>query len=377
MPRPLPALLLTLLLIALPACTRKRDYPQASPDDVIKSAVEMVQNDEAARLPTLIYAESPEMRQVLNQLGVLMGNLQRLAKSCALRWPDDYAKLQEQAIEQAQKSGGSLLGALGSGGRGMNRGGGGGGGDPDQMRQAFNAVLADPYGWIQRSAPRLSTTKTSDDTAAILLDGQPAIPLVGLPMKLDQGRWYVTIPSSVPPLNQAWPKTKAQWAILGSMIKTTDQAVVALNTDVAAGRVGSVKQLVDTFQEKAIFPIMIATVPYGREMDVGNRAERRLGQLRSRQREWVKSRASAGLPVSPKVTEALLAVAPPKIEAGVRANKLPAFDKLSDLEFQDLAQSWLREAGLNLKFDEALEGPAIEKAVADWREQRAKPKPKP
>jgi len=376
------SVLAVVFALVFPGCDRKREYAQSSPDDVIASAVEMVTNDEAARLTTLIYAESPEMRQVLGQLGVLMGNLQKLAKTCAARWPDEYAKLQQQAVEQAQSSGGSLLSALGSGGRRRGGGGGGGGGgredaNPDQMRAALNALLADPFGWIQRSATRLSTVKTSDDTAGVLLDGQPAIPLVGLPMKLDQGRWYVAIPTSVPPLNQAWPKTRAQWAILGAMIKTTDQAVVALNADVKSGKVGSVQQLVDTFQEKAIFPLMIASVPYGREMDVGNRAERRMGQLRARQREWVKGRASAGSPVSSQVTEAVLSVAPPKVEAGVRARNLPAFDKLSDLEFQDLAQGWLRAEGLNLKLDEDLSGPGVDKAVADWRLERAKPKKKP
>lgn len=368
--------LLLALLFTLPACNRKRDYPQSTPDDVIKSAVEMVQNNEAARLPTLIHAESPEMRQVLNQLGTLMGNLQSLAQACAKRWPDDYAKLQQQAVEQAQKSGGSLLGNLTPRTPG-NRGRGGQDRDPDQLRAAFNALLADPYGWISRSASRLSTTKTSDDTAAVLLDGQPAIPLVGLPMKLDQGRWYISLPTNVPPINQAWPKTKAQWAILGAMIKTTDQAVVALNSDVKSGKVATVQQLVDTFQEKAIFPILIASVPYGREMDVAQRIDRRLNQLRARQREWIKSRAAAGAPVSPKVAETILAIAPTHIETAVRASKPSAFDKLSDLELQDLIQSWFKAESLNVRVDEDLSTPKVEQAIDAWRKERAKPKKKP
>ncbi len=52
----------------------------------------------------------------------------------------------------------------------------------------FNALLADPYGWLDRNAPRVTAIKTSDDTGAVLVDGQPAIPIVGLPMKKDEGR---------------------------------------------------------------------------------------------------------------------------------------------------------------------------------------------
>ena len=80
----------------------------------------------------------------------------------------------------------------------------------------------DPYGWLERNSARLSTVKTADDTAAVMFDNEPAIPVVGLPMKLENGKWYVVLPIRTPPLSNVMPRSRQQWSILGSVIKVTD-----------------------------------------------------------------------------------------------------------------------------------------------------------
>ena len=60
-------------------CDRPTVYSQETPDDVIRSAAEMIRNGETQRLPDLIAADNDEMRRMLNRLGVLFGNMQQLS----------------------------------------------------------------------------------------------------------------------------------------------------------------------------------------------------------------------------------------------------------------------------------------------------------
>ena len=98
-------------------CDRPTVYSQETPDDVIRSAAEMIRNGETQRLPDLIAADNDEMRRMLNRLGVLFGNMQQLAKSTQERFPDEMAKIHAEAERRAAAGEGNpILSALASGG---------------------------------------------------------------------------------------------------------------------------------------------------------------------------------------------------------------------------------------------------------------------
>lgn len=368
------ALCALVAMLSLWACEAKKNYPQSSPDDVIKAAVAMVKNGETARLPNLIYAEGPEMRFVLNQLGKLLQSMQELSKAAAVQFPDEFAKLQADALAAAaDPKNKSLLTQVMVGLDGPSQGSTR---QPsaDDVRAAFSALLADPYGWIERNSSRLTTLKTSDETASVLFDGEPAIPVVGLPLKMDKGRWYVYLPVTTPPLSNVMPRSRQQWSILASVIKVVDNAVIDLTADVQRGNVASLKNLVDKFQEKVLFPVAIAFAAYGKELDVRGRVDRRLSALRTRQKAWVEERKKSAPEgtqgVSPKLLSAIGSVAPSSVEKMVRANKPFGVDKMSNAEFEDLIGQWLKDAGLLIRMDGDLYGEAIDQAIASWDEER-------
>lgn len=366
-----------LALCLVVGCGRKRTYSQATPEDVVKSAVEMVKANDAGQLPNLVYAESEEMRGLMNRVGVLFQHLQELSQAASKRWPEEFAQMQADALKSATEKTPGLLSMMAQGGG--RRSGGGAGQNPDQIRDMFNAVLADPYGWIDRNASRLSAIKTTDDLGAVLVDGEPAIPVIGLPLRMEGDKWYVALPTNMPPISSVWPRTKQQWAILGSFIQVLDNTVVSLTEAVESGQVGSMKQLLDRFQEKAMFPAMIAFGAYGKELDVRGRVDRRQKQFQTRLRAWTETRkekmADAGT-VSSKVMQAIQSLAPAEIEKVVRANKPSGYDKLTDGEFEELLGAWLRGGGLSLRLDGELSGDAVDKAVAEWSAARAAAKPK-
>jgi hypothetical protein len=371
------ALIMAACMLCGGGCSRKRQYSQDSPDETIRSAAAMIKNGDTHRLSDLIYAESPEMRAVLNQLGKVLGSMQSLSVISAKKFPAEFKKLQDDALAAAEDpKNKSLVSQLMVGMTEF------GGGDrkaarqpnSDDIRNAFSAILADPFGWIDRNAARITTIKTADDAAGVLFDGQPAIPGLGLPMRLEKGRWYIALPLNVPPISGVMPRSRQQWSILGSVLKVTDNAMVDLTKDVEAGRVSGLKHLTDKFQEKVLFPIAIAFASYAKELDVRGRTDRALSSFRSRERAWTEGRRKAGAAdepgVSPKLLDAINALAPAKIERVVRSNKRLAVDKMVDGEFEELVGGWLSEAGLRVRFDENLFGDVIDRDISAWETQR-------
>lgn len=365
------------LAVVLAMRSPERAYPQASPDDVIRAAVEMIKRGDTRRLTTLLYAETPEMRQMYNQLGLVLEAMQRLSVACAKRFPQDFERLQADALAAAEDPKNKTLVSQLVIGMGELGAGNGTGRPPnaDDVKNAFSAILADPFGWVDRNAARLTAVKTADDTASVMFDGQPAIPVVGLPMRLDNGRWYFNLPLSVPPMSSVMPRTRQQWQIMGSIMKVLENSMNAARQDVEGGRVMGLKNLTDEFQDKALLNILLAAGPYMKEMDVRGRTDRRLAALRTRQRAWMDAKKKAApkgaTAVSPKVLEAIASVAPGQIEKIVRANKPLAVDKTTDAEFEELVGGWLASEGLRIKMDGELAGDGVERSIQQWREQRA------
>lgn len=363
------AWVVTALLIAAAVwasgCSREKEYSQDSPDDVLRSAAEMIRDGQTKRLPDLIAADNDEMRRMLDRLGILFGNMQRLAAAAQERFPDDLAELKQQA---EAGSAGSLLDTLRSGGRGGPPG-------EDQesaVKDLINRLFADPYGWLDRNATRLTAEKIADDQAMILLDGEPLIPVIGLPMIERDGKWFVALPTSMPPLSMGWPRSKPQWDILRSLVTIIDKAVIEMTEDIRLGRVGGLDQLANKAQEKMIFPAAMAFLAYQREIDVRNRVDRRMSQLRTRQREWAKSVKDKGRDVSPMLLQAIEKVAPTEIEQVVRKRSPLAIDKLTDADFEDLVGQWLNKRGLQVAMDGDISPDAIDQRLQAWLDSQAK-----
>lgn len=377
----LAALLAAAWAVGLGGCNRKRTYSQATPDDVIRSAVEMVKNKDTKRLGDLVYADTPEMRFFLDRLGELFGRMQVLAAAVEKRFPAEMAELKQKAADAAAAGKvDPLLAAISSGVTGGGRRGGGGrlGGGPPMDENAaqdlVNQLFADPYGWLERNATRLSTLQTTDDTATVMLDNKPIIPGVGLPLRLEGGKWYIALPTNFPGVSAVMPRSREQWSILVSVVKVLDRTVQEMTTDVEQGKVATLDSLAKKAREKAVLPGVIAFAAYGREIEVRTRVERRLKQFQGKEREWAKSREKAAADaagdepgkISPKLRATIGKLASSKIEPLVRKNKAPNFERMSTGEFEAVLATWLAEAGLKIALDEDLSSGRVDPEIARW-----------
>lgn len=376
----------TIVWVLLIACAsmvgcgeRPKTYSQETPDDVLKSAVLMVKNRETEKLGTLIWSEGPEMKVMLSRLGVLLGNMQKLSVAATEKFPAEFAAMRAEA-DKAAASGkpNSLLSGLMNAGRGKSVQGP----DPAQARDLVNQLFADPYGWLERNSTRLTTIKPTDDAAFILLDGQPAIPVIGLGMKLENGKWYVQLPSNVPPITSFWPRSKAQWSILTSTVKVLNNAVEEMTEDVKTGRVTTLKTLGDRAGDKLIFPGGIAFVAYGKELDVRNRVDRQMSRFNKRLNDWKKERASeAGgdggeKSISVALLDAIGSIASGEVEAGVRSRKAPNFETMTTGDFERVVWEWVGRAGLKVDATGDLAGAGVDAAVKAWEVEWGKTKAK-
>lgn len=352
----------------LAGCERKPNYSQKTPDDVVASAVKMVKANDARRLADLVYAEGPEMRAVLNRLGSLFEKLQLLAAQIQLRMPQEVAQLKAEGIDAATESEplGKFLEDI------QRRPQRGPGEVPDEgqrdvVQDALARLFADPYGWLDRNASRLTTVKIADDIAAVMIDNQPVMPPVGLTMRLDKdGKWYIVLPTSLPVVSGYMPRTHDEWSIVASIIKVLENVAVELTEDVRAGRITRLKTLGDRAGDKAIMPGLIAFAAYGKEMDARQRRDGISKAFKTRLKDWTKQRNSGDDGVSPVLLKAVDAIMPDQVAKLARVPRRTGISDMSDADFTQFLQGWLNDAGLKVDLAFGVRGDDVDKEAQRW-----------
>lgn len=282
-------------MLAVIACAlsgggcRDKGYSQATPDDVLVTARKMVENGDARRLSDLIYADSPQMRQLLNDLGRTAGLLAKLGRTIQVKFPKEVESLRLEA-EEAAKNGrassfvGQMVGMANQSRRARR--------DPavaQEARRTFDRmaieVFADPYAWLTRNTDRLraSTENMPDGTAVIQWDYDPAaegkndwkpVAGFGLGMKQDRGKWYVVLPTNVRVVSGAVPKTPEEWEIASYLLEVVDNMLIDLDSDVEQGKARTLADVARAAGEKAFLPAAFAVLAYGKAMDERKEAER-------------------------------------------------------------------------------------------------------
>jgi hypothetical protein len=246
-----------------------------TPDDVLRTATIMVERGRARELSTLFHADNEDMKKVLHNMGVLFGNLQKLGNAVTDEFPREVASLRE-SMEDAAKSGKatSLLSQIASS---QSRGSRRAARDPEKWRKeqaqrekqfgdAMNALFADPYGFLERSAGRLSTVPITDDTAAILWDSKPVLAPVGMVMKRDAstGDWAIVLPLNIPGLANFMPQTSQEYKVFAALVAIINNVIVDLAKDVREKRITTMSDLSRKAGEKAFMPAAMGYVAYSK-----------------------------------------------------------------------------------------------------------------
>lgn len=257
------------MLLTVPGCSS--DWDQSTPEATIKTARKLVEKNRARELGKLIYPESPEMTAFLQKLGVLLGNLQKLADQVNKSLPDEMAKLKEKATDAATSGkAADVLSQLANQGRRRGR--------PDfrqqeQQQEAFQSLIeslfADPYQVLREGEGHLSTAYLTDDTVSLRWDDEPILPPIGLQMRQDEktGLWYFKLPTNIPVLSQYLPRSKKEWKIAEYGVVVLNNTLVDLRKDLAAGQIGSLDRLSRAAAEKTFPPIIMIFAAYSKALE--------------------------------------------------------------------------------------------------------------
>lgn len=275
--RALAGLGVLLVTLASTGCERSDGYSRETPDAVVRTAKLMVERGDAARLHELLYAENDDMRGLLRRLGRTLGHLQELGTEIARAFPKEIADLraQTEAAAKKGKATGLLQQLASQSGFGGRRRPNLSAKDQKEREELFSGALkrlfADPYGFLEDTGGRLTTAEVSDELAAIMWDKSPILPPVGLMMRRhpteDGPAWSIVLPLNLPFLSSYAPRTPGEYRVLGSMVRTFDNAIVDLTSDIKARKVATLDQVSKKAGEKLFLPVVMTVFAYSKVVE--------------------------------------------------------------------------------------------------------------
>ncbi|MBY0308214.1 MAG: hypothetical protein K2Q09_05690 [Phycisphaerales bacterium] len=360
---------------AILLATQRKEYSQATPEDVLASAIQMVKDGNTDRLSDLIYADNVEYRSTLTRLGHLFGTMQGLGTVMARVFPSEVAAARDRLKQELEGKGEGIATALMTAGPDRplrfnqpktveeQR-------EREQQFQDFTTRLfADPFGWLESGAARLGVERIADDAAVVKFDKSPILGGVLTIRKYDD-RWWFVLPLNLPGVNQYAPQTRNEWAIVASLVKVIDNALGELRDDVAAGKAATVQRVSEMAGEKAFIPAAVVFVMYGKEMDVRSRRENAMKAFRKRWGDYTKARSEDHGTLR-TLTDAAAKSAVEGLDQLIRkrtadknAPPIPKFDAMPDPELVALTQGWLRDAGATINLSQPITEAAAKDALA-------------
>lgn len=232
----------------------ERGYSQETPEEVVRSAVLMIERGEAKRLGELMYGADVYERAFFRRVGSLLGSMQGLAEALARAFPREVEAAKEQAVARAARgarSGSAVSMLMSRTASGEQR--------EAAMQTLMREVFADPFGWANEASSRVTFAPINEDLVAVMWDGKP-VPPFGLTMRRSEGKWFVVAPTNIPFLVRYLPQTKEDWSLWASLVRLIDNAVVDLTGDVREGRVASFSDTGRKVGEKLFMPGALALV---------------------------------------------------------------------------------------------------------------------
>lgn len=282
---------LAIALAALVLGARQpRQYDVSSPDGLIAAAADMIETGHAERIPELFEIAPPgdtaidreRTAELYARLGRVFGALQGLSRTIAEEMPEQLERFRrELASAEADGRASSFLAAIASqrGSRGGSRGSGPFGvgffatnEQRDATVRALGRVLADPYEAFDDASARVSFVTVDDRTSAVLFDGDPVLPPLGLLVRRDdEDRWRIVPPTNAPVaqrlVSRIRPRTEEQYLVFASLLQAVENVILDLDADIRSGRIDSFQELADGFFSKAAIPTAMIVYAYARAFD--------------------------------------------------------------------------------------------------------------
>ncbi|MCB9841526.1 MAG: hypothetical protein H6809_07750 [Phycisphaeraceae bacterium] len=302
------AIIPALLMAGCGRDASRAGYDQSTPEGVIKTARLMVEGGHAERLGELMYADSPEWRELYLRLGELLGDIQDLGESVAQHMPEQVEEVKAEtmaAAEQGRASNYLQQVLTGRRPQASRTPAGQSAADPrDMLSDTLKQISADPYGWVAQSEDRLGFQWIDDYTVALTWDDRAILPPIGITMRqADDGLWYLVLPTSLPQVRPVVPDTPEEFSIWASLVQVMRNAVQDMRTSVETRQVVTLDDLSRKAGENLLIPAGLVMVAYAklveddmRQQREARRAERRAQEAAQPQQQTPEAPAPAPEP---------------------------------------------------------------------------------
>ena len=200
---------------------KKPKFNTSTPEDMLDAATEMVAQNHAEYLPTLLdiparditfddgVTEASAIDEVKLKAGDMLARLVRVAGELRDRFP-----------KQVEKEIKIVLG------KGRNA----------SVRDIAIAAIADPAAWLTAQRALLTATDLGDETAALNFDGQPIF-AGALTLTQTADGWRVRFPIELVRSSKYWPDSREEWAIVASMMLAVENALKDFERDLNGGSI--------------------------------------------------------------------------------------------------------------------------------------------
>lgn len=241
------------------------EFSQATPEEVMASAKQMVIDGRADLLTELIWAEDESMRGLYRHLGGVMGSLQGVALAAARAYPDDIERVRNAAIEAAENGRSTNIFARAVGGARQRRSASRFSQSDDPLNDVLQTILANPYGWLESNVDRLTTQTISDDMVALMWDNKPIFPPMGVILQLkDDQKWYLVLPTHLPMVKGVLPKTEDEYQVWASVLMVFERAFDDLRDDIESGKIRNLDRAAEEAGKKVVVPAMLTFFALGK-----------------------------------------------------------------------------------------------------------------
>ena len=200
---------------------KKPKFNTSTPEDMLDAATEMVAQNHAEYLPTLLdiparditfddgVTEASAIDEVKLKAGDMLARLVRVAGELRDRFPKQVDKEIKIVL-----------------GKGRNA----------SVRDIAVAAIADPAAWLTAQRALLTATDLGDETAALNFDGQPIF-AGALTLTQTSDGWRVRFPIELVRSSKYWPDSREEWAIVASMMLAVENALKDFERDLNSGSI--------------------------------------------------------------------------------------------------------------------------------------------
>lgn len=200
---------------------KKPKFNTSTPEDMLDAATEMVAQNHAEYLPTLLdiparditfddgVTEASAIDEVKLKAGDMLARLVRVAGELRDRFPKQVDKEIKIVL-----------------GKGRNA----------SVRDIAVAAIADPAAWLTAQRALLTATDLGDETAALNFDGQPIFAGALTLTQTSEG-WRVRFPIELVRSSKYWPDSREEWAIVASMMLAVENALKDFERDLNSGSI--------------------------------------------------------------------------------------------------------------------------------------------